>query len=142
MAISRLILTAWFVLAVVSVIVYAPFWLLGGLSQKRRRPAERGMRAWPLVAVLSLVAVVVIFVLCGDNLLQRMGNLTGWSAAFFLATVAYALASLLGAKALWRARAQEVRRGVRWYSTAVILALLIAAIYLAYWGFIGLRTWA
>jgi hypothetical protein len=43
---------------------------------------------------------------------------------------------------LWRARAQEVRRGVRWYSTAVILALLIAAVYLAYWGFIGLRTWA
>ena len=36
----------------------------------------------------------------------------------------------------------EVRNGVRRYSIAVILPLLIAAAYLAYWGIIGLRTWA
>jgi hypothetical protein len=31
---------------------------------------------------------------------------------------------------------------VRWYSIAVTLGLLIAAAYLAYWGMIGIRTWA
>lgn len=71
-----------------------------------------------------------------------MGNLTGWSVAFFLATVAYGVASLAGAIALWRAPKQEVRRWVRRFSTAVILALLIAAAYLAYWGVLGLRPWA
>ena len=71
-----------------------------------------------------------------------MGNLTGWSVAFFLGTVAYAVASVAGAIALWRAPKQEVRGWVRRFSTAVILALLIAAAYLAYWGVIGLRTWA
>ena len=100
------------------------------------------MRLWPLIAVLSLIAVVVIFMFSSDDLIPRMGNLTGWSAAFFLATVAYGVASVAGAIALWWAPKQEVRTWVRRFSTAVILALLIAAAYLAYWGVIGLRTWA
>src|SRR5208283_2497426 len=140
-AITEIVLTVWVVLAIVSVLVYAPFWLLGGLSRKRRRPAERAMRVWPLVAVLSLVAVVVIFRVASDDLISRLGNLTGWSAAVFLATMAYAVASVAAAVALWRAPKQEVRRRVREYSMAVTAALLIAAAYLAYWGIIGLRAW-
>jgi hypothetical protein len=138
---GELILAAWVVLAIVSVLVYAPFWLLGGLSRKRRRPAERGMRAWPLVAVLSLVFFVVIFILIGEDIIPRLGNLTGWSVSLCLATVAYAVASVASAVALWRAPKMEVRARVRRYSVAVTLALLIAAAYLAYWGMIGLRTW-
>ena len=142
LAFAEIILTAWFVLAVVAILLYAPFWLLGGLSKKRRRPAERWMRLWPLIAVLSLIAVVVIFMLSSDDLIPRMGNLTGWSAAFFLATVVYGVASVAGVIALWRAPKQEVRCWVRRFSMAVVLALLIAAAYLTYWGVIGLRTWA
>src|SRR5208337_3646946 len=130
LAIAEIALTAWFVLAVVAVILYAPFWLLGGLSKKRRRPAERWMRLWPLIAVLSLIAIVVIFMLSSDDMISRMGNLTGWSVAFFLATVAYGVASVAGAIALWRAPKQEVRRWVRRVDAAVILAPLIAAAYL------------
>jgi CubicO group peptidase (beta-lactamase class C family) len=140
-AISEIILTCWFVLAVILVLLYAPFWILGGLSKKRRRPAERGMRLWPLVAVLSLIAIVVIFNAASDDLIPRMGNLTGWSASFFLATVVYGLATLAAAVSLWRAPKEGVRTAVRRFSTAVVLALLIAAAYFAYWGIIGLRTW-
>ena len=31
---------------------------------------------------------------------------------------------------------------VRFYSTVVTIALLITTAYFAYWGIIGLRTWA
>ena len=99
------------------------------------------MRAWPLVAILSLIAIVVIVMLCADDLISRMGNLTGWSVAFFLATIVFAVAALASAIALWRAPEQGVRLGVRRYSAIVTVALLIAAGYLAYWGVIGLRTW-
>jgi len=142
LALLEIVLTAWFVLAVVSVLLYAPFWLLAGLSKKRRRPAERGLRLWPLLAVFSLIMIVVIFTLASDDFITRMGNLTIWSGALSLATVAYGLASLAGVIALWRAPKQDVRKGVRWFSLAVILPLFIAAVYLAYWGIIGLRTWA
>ena len=69
------------------------------------------------MAVLSLIAIVVIFILCGDDLIARLGNLTAWSAAFFLATIAFAVAAVASAIALWRAPAEAVRRGVRRYST-------------------------
>jgi hypothetical protein len=42
--------------------------------------------------------------------------------------------------AVWRG--QEARKWVKRYSAAVALALVIATAYLAYWGVIGLRTWA
>jgi hypothetical protein len=49
---------------------------------------------------------------------------------------------LASAVALWRARTQEIRKSVRWFSIAVTTALLIATVYLTYWGVIGIRTWA
>jgi CubicO group peptidase (beta-lactamase class C family) len=140
-AISEIILTCWFLLAVILILLYAPFWILGGLRKDRRRPAERGMRLWPLIAVLSLIAVVIIFNAASDDLIPRMGNLTAWSSSFFLATVLYALATLAGVVSLWRAPKEGVRTGVRRFSMLVILALVVAAAYLAYWGIIGLRTW-
>lgn len=142
LAILEIALTVFVLLSFVSILVYAPFWILGGLSKKRRRPAERGLRGWPLIAVLSLIAVVVIFIVCSDDLISRMGNLTAWSAAFFLATIAYAVAAAASANRAWRGPAPEVRRGVRRFSIIVSVALLVAATYLAYWGIIGLRTWA
>jgi hypothetical protein len=100
------------------------------------------MRAWPLAAVLCLAAVVGIFMLSSDDLISRLGNLSVWSAALFLATLVYAVASVAGGVALWRAPKQAIRPSVRKFSMLVIPALLIAAAYLAYWGIIGLRTWA
>ena len=142
LAVTQILLTAFVVLSIVSILLYAPFWLLGGISKKRRRPAERGMRLWPLISVLSLIAFVGIFILCSEDLINRMGNLTVWSAALFLTTVVFALAALASAISLWRAPLETVRRSVRRYSLVVTLALLLAAAYLAYWGVIGLRTWA
>jgi CubicO group peptidase (beta-lactamase class C family) len=140
-AMSEIVLSVFVALAMVSIVIYAPFWILGGLMKERRRPVERGMRIWPLVAVLSLLAAVVIVILCSADFIARMGNMTGWSVAFFLATLLFAVATVLSAVALWRAPEQGVRLGVRRYSALVTAALLIATLYLAYWGIIGLRTW-
>jgi len=122
-------------------VIYAPFWILGGLSRRRRRPAERAMRVWPLIAVLSLIAFVVIFTLSTDDLIERMGNLTPWSFGLLAMTLVFAIAVLASLISVLRAGG-EVRRGVRRLSIVVTAALVIAAAYLAYWGIIGLRTWA
>ena len=142
LAITQILATVFVVLSILSILLYAPFWILGGLSKRRRRPAERAMRLWPLVAVLSLVAFVGVFILCSDDLIDRLGNMTGWSVAIFLITLLFGLASLGSAISVWRAQVETVRRGVRRFSMIVTVALLIAAAYLAYWGIIGLRTWA
>lgn len=121
-AIAEIALTAWVILAIASILCYEPFWLPAGLSKKRRRPAARGIRAWPLVAVSSLA---VAFVVSGGDIFPRTGNLTVWSVAFLLCTLVYAFASVAGAVTVRRAQ-HAVRAYVRTYSPAVILALLFS----------------
>ncbi len=141
-AMAELALLVWFLLALVAIVLYAPFWLIGGLIKKRRRPVERAIRLWPLIAVASLAASVGIFVLAASDLLNRLGNLTIWSFGLFLCTLLFAAASLASAVALWLARTEPVRKSVRRFSIAVTAALLIATAYLAWWGVIGIRLWA
>ena len=140
--ISEAVLVLWFLLAFVSILLYAPFWIIGGFFKKRRRPAERMMRLWPLIAVLSLLAFVGLVILSSNDGIARLGHMTIWSFGIFLATLIFAGASLVSAVALWLARNKEIRRSVRWFSIAVTTALLIAAVYRTYWGVIGIRTWA
>jgi CubicO group peptidase (beta-lactamase class C family) len=140
-AVSEILITAYVALSIIAIVIYAPFWLLGGLSARRRRPAERAMRLSPVIAVLSLLAFVAIFIVCSDDLIARTGNHTFWSEALRLTTLAYAVAVLFSAYAWWRTPKERVRPGVRAFSRAVILGLLILAMYLGYWGIINLRTW-
>jgi CubicO group peptidase (beta-lactamase class C family) len=142
LAFTEIVLTLFVLLSIIAILIYAPFWILGGLSRRRRRPAERGMRLWPLVAVLSLVAFVGIFIACSSDLIDRLGNATVWSEALFLTTIIFAAAVLVSLVSWLRAPQEGVRPSVRMFSRLVILALLIAGLYLAYWDIIGLRTWA
>jgi CubicO group peptidase (beta-lactamase class C family) len=142
MALTEIVLTLFVFLSIIAIVIYAPFWILGGLSKRRRRPAERGMRIWPLISVLSLIAFVCIFIASSSDLIARLGNRTLWSEALFLTTIIYAAAVLVSLVSWLRAPREGVRSGVRTFSRVVILALLIAGLYLAYWDIIGLRTWA
>ena len=142
LAIAEILLTVFVMLSMLAILVYAPFWIFGGLIKRRRRPAERAMRFWPFVAVLSLFAFVGLFAASSSDLIERLGNRTIWSEGLFLATIAYAVAVLASVVSWLRAPQEGVRPGVRRFSRIVILALLIAALYLAYWDIIGLRTWA
>ena len=102
------------------------------------------MRIWPLMAVFSLIVFVGIILVCADDFedwIVRFGNLTGWSAAVFVASLAFAIISLGSAIASWRAPPEGVRPGVRRFSMIFTVALLIATAYLAYWGIIGVRSW-
>ena len=142
LALAEMGLAGFFVLALAAILVYAPVWIIGGFFKRRRRPAERAMRIYPLIALLSLIAFVVTFMLSGNDLLTRFGNLTVWSATCCLSSIAFAAATIMGAWSAAMARPEGVRRWVRWFSAVVSVALLIAMAYLAYWGIIGLRTWA
>jgi CubicO group peptidase (beta-lactamase class C family) len=142
MAIGEILTTAFVILSILAIVIYAPFWILGGISKRRRRPAERAMRLWPLLAVLSLFVFVGIFIASTDDLIDRMGNMTIWSLSLWAVTLFFAVTSLASAFVSWRGLEEGVRRGVRRFSIIASLALLIATAYLAYWGVIGLRPWA
>lgn len=139
---ARISLLIWFGLAFISVVLYAPFWLIAGMIKKRRRPAERWLRLWPLIAVLSLAATLAIVAISGDDAITRLGELTLWSAGVFISSLLFGIAAVAGFITWWRGEKTRIRPVVYWYSLAVILPILTAAIYLARWGIVGLRTWA
>ena len=91
---------------------------------------------------LSWQGSVSVVVMSVNDLIERFGLVTTWSVALFLLTIAFAVASVASAVSIWRAPVEGVRRGVRRFSVAVTVGLLIATAYLGYWGVIGLRTWA
>ena len=140
-ALLEIALTGFVALSMVSILLYAPTWIIGGFFKKRRRPEERPMRIWPLLAMLSLVTFVALFILSSADIIGRLGNVTFWSLGIFGSTLTFAVASLISAWAAWQTRSDGIRRAVRIYSLIVSAALLIATIYLTYWGVIGLRTW-
>jgi len=141
-AIVEILLTIYVLLSMVAIGIYAPFWIIGGFRKERRRPAERPLRLWPLLAVLSLVAFVAIFIVSSDDLIPRMGNMTGWSVSLWAMSLLFGVTSLASALISWRKPEDGIRPGVRRFAIIVSLGLLIAALYLAYWGIIGIRTWA
>ena len=141
LAIGEIGAVGYVLLSIALILLYAPFWIIGGLFKKRRRPLERGMRVWPLIAVISLFGIVGISVMCSNDFISRLGNVTVWSVSLFLTTIVFAAASAASVIASWRAPKQLVRRYVRVYSIIVTTALVIITAYLAYWGIIGLRSW-
>jgi CubicO group peptidase (beta-lactamase class C family) len=140
-ALGEIALTAFVILALVSILLYAPVWMIGGLFRNRRRPAERAMRMWPVIALLSLVAFMAIFIASSSDIINRLGNVTLWSLGIFVSSLLFAGASLLSAFTAWRLPVEGVRQAVRIYSIVISAALLVATAYFAYWGIIGLRTW-
>jgi len=141
-AIGEILLTAYVLLCIMAIAIYAPFWIIGGFSKGKRRPAERPLRLWPLLAVLSLVAFVGIFIISSDDLIERMGNMTVWSISLWAASLLFGVTSLASALISWRKPDEGVRPRVRKFAILVSFGLLIAAAYLTYWGIIGIRTWA
>lgn len=141
MAIGEIALVAWFVVALASVVLYAPFWLLSGLAQSRRKPADRALRLWPLVAFGGLITALVAGIMASSDILELLGAPSWASVVIFLGTLVFALASLWSAVVTWKA-GDGARRFVRAHAAFVSIILVIATVYLAYWGVIGIRTWA
>jgi hypothetical protein len=117
-------------------------WIGQRLLRRRFRAARRlGVMAWPLAAAGSLAVAAGVMVLAGEDLIPRLGLLTPWSLTLCLASVAFALLAVISAVVTVRARRDGVAGVTLLYARAVAGAAVLAAAYLAWWGWIGVRTW-
>ena len=138
----KITLVAWVLLAVISIIFYAPFWMIAGLSRKRRRPQERWLRLWPGIALLSAIALQIFVSIGSIDFAPRLGQPSIWSWGVCFSSLMIGVTAVAGMVTWIRTDKQLLRPIFRWYSFAVTVPLFITAIYLAYWGWIGVRTWA
>ena len=121
--------------------IFALVWIPRRFVGRLRGAPHLGARAVSLLAVLCLCAAVALFIVSDAELIPRFGNPTVWSVAFCALTVAFAVLTTLG---LWLALRLPKAVGNRWarlHTLFVAGANSLAAVYLLYWGIIGLRSW-
>lgn len=138
-AIVQIVLPVLVLLLMMSSVLFALIWIPRRIFGRMRDVPLLRVRIIPLIAVLSLAAFVFLM-LHGTNNIMLLGRVTWLSLTIFVLTLLFALASVWGLIVAVRAR-KSVRRSVAIHSLLVATACTITAIYLAYWGIIGLRTW-
>ncbi len=131
------------VLVLISSVAYALVWvpvhLYRRVTKKSGRSAYLWMRVVPLTAVLSLLLGVII---AADQTLLDFGRMSPRNVVFFVATLLFAVLSVLSLFTSWRSFFKPVKAPARIYAIVLSSACLGATMYLGYWGLIGLRLWA
>jgi CubicO group peptidase (beta-lactamase class C family) len=122
-----------------SSVLFALIWLALKLIGKMKGVRHLAVRVMPLLAVLSLVAIPFCF-----NALHgsAIGTANIFTIGIYMATILFALLSLLGLVLALRVPKAEIHRGVRIHSLLVSLACCVVTLFFASWGLIGLRLWA
>lgn len=122
-----------------SSLLFAPVWLLRKAFGGLRGVQHLSVRAVPLGAVLSLVAM--LFVLRGTPL-TALGTLNVRTVAVWVLSWLFALLSIWSIVLAYRSLSYQMNRVARIHSVLVSMANFAMAVFFAYWQVIGLRTWA
>ncbi len=165
LALGQLVLGALCLLLMASSVLFALIWaprkLLGGAFSRLRFPLAAGtlraapdsgasklkgpqrlsVRVAPLLAALSFLGMALILSRQDASIIWKLGNLTFYSASLYLLSLAFPVFSAWAFLASLRAKASQVRRGVRLHSLLCSAAACLVAAYLIYWDFIGVKTW-
>ena len=138
---TGIVLTTLFVVAVVSVPLFALVWGTRWAFRRMKEVPNLHVRVLPLLAVLSLGAFIGIIMLGGDNLIARLGHRTWWSMGLTASTWAFAAFSVASLLASIRVDRRGMNRWAYTHSLLTSILLSLATLYLACFGIIGLRTW-
>jgi CubicO group peptidase (beta-lactamase class C family) len=123
---------------IIAAIIWGPISLFG-----KRKYRYLTARIMPLLAVIFLAASIMPFVLgMGNDMIEKLGNLTLSSFSFFLFTILFAISSFLAFIISIVSFRKKMNRLSRIHNFIATLCLVIVTVYLLYFDMIGLRLWA
>ena len=121
------------------------FLLVWGVRKLRGKvpagPATR-IRVWPLLAGLSILAVIGLFAVGVSDPFKQLGSPTFYSVGIMLLSIAFAVFAFLGVRTSVRERDTPMNRWAYWHSTIASSVHFVVAAYLLWFGAIGMMTWA
>ncbi len=134
------------VLTILSSVLYALIWIPRAALRKYPDRQAVLLRLWPLAGSLTLIGgVMALITLFGapypDIIFEALATPGPVPVGFFLSTLAFPALALIGLVTSWRASPTIAGPLVRIYSAFVSGALLILAIYMACYGWLGMQTW-
>ena len=124
-----------------SSILFALIWGFRKLFGKLHDAGPLSVRVMPLLSTVLLIAFFVLFAAKRENMLT-MGVPSLLTVSIMVSTIAFALAAPASLVVVYRERSAAMNRMAYWHSVLVAAALAGVAVYMGYWGLIGLRLWA
>ncbi len=135
---TRLVLLIGSGVVMASALLFALIWGLRLLFGKLKGVRHLRVRVLPLVAVLSLLAVLFAF----SKAFSEIGESDFWPVVVCAGTILFAVLSIASLIVAVSVPKTEIHRGVRIHSLLVSLACCIVTVFFAAWHLIGLRLWA
>ena len=131
------------ILLMATTILFALFWIPMAIFKKNGIRFKRA-RIFPLLASLCFFGLTFFFIGASEvgDAIQNLGNPTKWSIGIFVVSLLLGIFALMSGWYAIRSLGANMHNGARIHSILASFAVLFVAGYLAYWGGIGLMTWA
>jgi hypothetical protein len=129
-------------LSIATSILFLLVWGVRKLRGKVPAGPATWIRAWPLFAGLSILALAGLFAMGMTDPFRKLGAPTPIALGIMVATFAFAVFAFLGLRSSIRSRQVAMNRWVYWHSTIASGIHVIVAAYLLWFGVVGLMTWA
>ncbi|HKW56141.1 MAG TPA: serine hydrolase domain-containing protein [Candidatus Acidoferrum sp.] len=126
-------------LLMASCLLFAAVWVLRKLLGGLKDVPHLSVRALPLLATLSFVALVFFCSRFGGS---DAGQVNYWTVGVFLSSLLFPAFAFFGLFLALRVPKAEIHHAVRIHSLLVALACCTLAVFLFSWHLIGLRLWA
>lgn len=142
---GQLTIAVLWVVSIVSSFLYFLVWGVRKVRGKVPAGASTRIRVWPLLASASVVLFVILFGVAMSSMkltFDLLGEPTGVSISIMLATIAFALFAALGLYTAIRERKTAMNKANYWHSATTSFVHVLVAAYLAWFGVIGIQTWA
>jgi len=122
-------------------LVFAMIWGPRKLLGKLPHAGPLSVRMMPLLSTLCLVVFFGLYYFNRENILA-LGNCCPASVCIMLSTIAFALTAAASLCLVVRHRRASMNRIAYWHSVLVAAAVSTVAVYMGYWGWIGICLWA
>lgn len=140
---GQLVAIGMIFLLMVSLPLYALVRVSRRLLGKLPAAGPRSVRRVPLLSTLLLGAFWGVFLLeMTRGNLWTLGVCSWLTVGIMLLSIVFALTAAASLYVVYRARSAAMNRIAYWHSVLVAAAVAAVAVYMGYWGLIGLCLWA
>ena len=129
-------------LSIVTSLFYFLVWGVRKLRGKIPSGATVRVRLWPLLAGLSVIALIGFFVLAIAEPMKNLAAPTVYSVGIMLSSIAFAVFAVVGVRTSIEERHTAMNRVNYWHSTIASFVHGTVVAYLLWFGAIGIMTWA
>lgn len=129
-------------LVIISSVLFFLVWIIRKLHGSIPTGATIRIRLYPLLASVSIILTQAAFTIGFSDPFSSFGTANSLSISIMLFTIAFAIFAVAGSYTSIAERNSDMNRGTYWYSTICSFTHLIVALYLLWFGVIGLMVWA